>query len=540
VPSLLLGPVLRHVARETATVWVEVDAPCVVEVLGHREPTFRVAGHHYALVCVRGLAPGSTTPYEVLLDGAPVWPPPDSTHPPSVIRTYDPARAVRISFGSCRYATSEASDHDGGGYGGDALDALARALPDRPAEQWPDLLVMLGDQVYADEPTQATRRRIVERRGPGTAPPGQVADFEEYTWLYAESWTDPEVRWLMSTVPSAMIFDDHDVHDDWNTSRSWRSEIQATSWWADRITGGLMSYWIYQHLGNLSPDELDEDKTYADVRAAEDGEAVLRAFARAADAEADGAKGARWSHWRDLGPTRLVVIDSRCGRLLDTGERAMLGAAEREWIERRLDGEYDHLLLGTSLPWLMPPALHAVEAWNERMCEHRRPWRARLGERMRRGADLEHWPAFHDSFRWLAGLIGDVGRGAGAPATICVLSGDVHHSYLCEATYPDAVTSRVYQVTCSPIHNKVPGYMRLAFRLSWSGVAERVARLVLGRLARVPHPPLSWRRLAGPVFGNVLGSLVLEGRQARLLVESTAGGTPDEPVRRVISRDLTG
>src|SRR6266511_3926861 len=480
--SLMLGPVLRHVTRETATVWVETDRACTVEVLGHREPTFCVAGHHYALVCVRGLQPGTSTPYEVLLDGELVWPAPDSAFPPSRIRTYHPARPVRISFGSCRYATEAASGADQGGYGGDALDALARALRGRP-----------------------------------------------------------EARWLLSTVPSAMIFDDHDVHDDWNTSRSWRQDIQATSWWAERITGGLMSYWIYQHLGNLAPGELDEDKTYAAVRAAGDGEAVLRAFAQAADREADGAKGARWSHWRDLGPTRLVVIDSRCGRILD-GTRSMLSESEQEWIVARLDGDYDHLLLGTSLPWLLPPALHAVEAWNERLCEHPARWRARLGERMRRGADLEHWPAFDASFRWLAGVVADLGRGAAGrepPATICVLSGDVHHTYVCEATFDDPVRSRVYQLTCSPVHNQVPRYMRLAFRLSWSRLAEQAARLVLGRLARVPKPPLSWRRLAGPVFGNALGSLVLDGRRARLLVETTAGVPAGHPMRRVISRDLS-
>ena len=537
VPALLLGPVLRHVARETATVWVETDRACVVEVLGHREPTFHVAGHHYALVCVSGLRPGTSTPYQVRLDGEQVWPAPGGGDPPSRIRTYDPARAVRISFGSCRYATEAAP----GGYGADALAALAGTLRQRPEAEWPDLLVMLGDQVYADETTRATQNRIATRRGLTRPPHGQVADFEEYTWLYAESWTDPDVRWLLSTVPSAMIFDDHDVHDDWNTSRSWRQDMQAISWWAERITGGLMSYWIYQHLGNLSPEELDEDKTYAAVRAADDAEALLRTFAQAADREADGAKGARWSHWRDLGPTRLVVIDSRCGRMLD-GTRAMLSAAEQEWIVARLAGDYDHLLLGTSLPWLLPPAVHAVEAWNERMCEQPARWRLRLGERMRRGADLEHWPAFNASFRWLAGVVADLGRGADGrrpPATICVLSGDVHHSYVCEATYPDAVRSRVYQLTCSPIHNRVPPYMRLAFRLSWSRLAEQGTRLVLGRLARVPKPPLSWRRLAGPVFGNGLGSLVLEGRRARLLVEIASTGPAGRRVRPVISRDLT-
>jgi hypothetical protein len=195
----------------------------------------------------------------------------------------------------------------------------------------------------------------------------------------------------------------------------------------------------------------------------------------------------------------------------------------------------------------MAPALHAVEAWNERLCEHPSAWRRRLGERLRRAADLEHWPAFHDSFGWLAGLVADLGRqdshrAAGGvrrepPATISVLSGDVHHSYLCEAAYPDTVRSRVYQVTCSPMFNRVPRPMRVAFRLSWSRAAERATRVVLGRLARVPEPPLTWRRLAGPVHGNALGSLVLDGRRALLRIEQPG---PGGSVREAVSYDLTG
>lgn len=43
MPALLLGPLLRHVGRETATIWVETGGPCTVEVLEQREPTFCVA-----------------------------------------------------------------------------------------------------------------------------------------------------------------------------------------------------------------------------------------------------------------------------------------------------------------------------------------------------------------------------------------------------------------------------------------------------------------------------------------------------------------
>ena len=60
---LLLGPLLRHVGTTDATIWVETDTPCEVEILGHRERTWTVAGHHYALVAIEGLAPDSSTTY---------------------------------------------------------------------------------------------------------------------------------------------------------------------------------------------------------------------------------------------------------------------------------------------------------------------------------------------------------------------------------------------------------------------------------------------------------------------------------------------
>ncbi len=59
-----------------------------------------------------------------------------------------------------------------------------------------------------------------------------------------------------------MIFDDHDVIDDWNISWQWLKDARQTPWWEARITGAFMSYWLYQHLGNLAPPELDEESIY--------------------------------------------------------------------------------------------------------------------------------------------------------------------------------------------------------------------------------------------------------------------------------------
>ncbi|MEU5689171.1 alkaline phosphatase [Streptomyces venezuelae] len=528
---LRLGPLLRYVDGSTATVWVEADRPCTAEVrcadgAGGAARTFQISGHHYALVPVTGLTPGTETAYEVRLGddaAAAVWPLPDSPFPASTIRTPAESGAgdeeLRVTFGSCRWAAPPSGEHDP--VGPDALDTLAARIAADPASERPDVLLLLGDQVYADQTSKATQRWLAARRDL-TAPPGaQVADYEEYTHLYDESWLDPEVRWLLSTVPSNMVFDDHDVIDDWNTSASWVAEMRATPWWRERILSGLMSYWVYQHLGNLPPDELAHDKLYASVCATPDGTDVLRAFAATADADAGAA---RWSYRRDFGRVRLLMVDTRAARVLAEGERAMLDAAEAEWVREQAladPGTYDHLLIGTSLPWLLPHLIHDAEGWNAALCRGERGERwARFGENLRRRSDLEHWAAFPASFEALTALIAEAGSGPGAPATVCVLSGDVHHAYVAEPNWPggDGPDARVLQLTCSPVHNSIPRSIRLGFRFGWSRVGRRLGRR-FARHAKVSQAGIDWRRTGGPWFGNQLMTLTLRGRSARLRLD---------------------
>ncbi|MDQ5808047.1 MAG: alkaline phosphatase D family protein, partial [Actinomycetota bacterium] len=406
MPALVLGPVLRYVDETEATVWVETDAPCTVTILGHDQRTFHVSGHHYALVHVDGLEPGTVHEYEVHLDGERRWP--DAApegFPPSAIRTPSPDVPARIAFGSCRvsvpheppYALSK--DDDDRGREVDALRALALRMRDQPVEDWPSRLLMLGDQVYADEVSPRALEFLRAKRDTSEPPGEEVADFEEYTRLYWESWGEPVMRWLLSTVATAMIFDDHDVHDDWNISASWLEDWRAKPWWDERIRGAFSSYWIYQHIGNLAPSHLHDDECYDKVCEAEDGADVLRPFAIEADRE---TAGRRWSFCRDYGGVRVLVIDSRAGRSFDDGRRAMIDDREWEWICERLTGGHDHLVIATSLPLLMGHGLHYVEAWNEATSAgaYGRRFGA-VAEKIRRAGDLEHWAAFGESFERL-------------------------------------------------------------------------------------------------------------------------------------------
>jgi hypothetical protein len=134
---------------------------------------------------------------------------------------------------------------------------------------------------------------------------------------------------------------------------------------ADPVGVGL--YWVYQHLGNLPAEELAADPDYREVLATEgDTWPLLAALADRADAETDGSKGVRFSFRWDLGATRFVMIDSRNGRILDGGAHLMLGETEFRWVEDqvrdRAAGDVEHLVLGTSLPWLLPHASGDLQA----------------------------------------------------------------------------------------------------------------------------------------------------------------------------------
>ena len=545
---LVLGPLLRHVGADDATVWVETDRPCEVEVCGCSDRTFEIEGHHFALVHVTGLEPEEARPYDVRLDGERVWPL-DEGWPASCVRTIGDDHGLRIAFGSCRVAHPNEppwtlmKDEDPRGREHDALRTLAMKMRAQDVEDWPHLLLLLGDQVYADEVPVSTAEFIAARRDPSVPPGYEVADFEEYCRLYRDSWSDPAVRWLLSTVPTAMIFDDHDIHDDWNTSKDWVADIRSQGWWDERIVGGFMAYWAYQHLGNLPPGDRMDDATYRAVREARgDAGPIVREFAFAADRE---VAGARWSYRRDVGRTRIVMMDSRAGRVLRPGSRHMVDAEEWDCIERWTRGSFDHLLLGTSLPAFLGRGMHFMEAWNEAVCEG--AWgrtASRVAERIRRAVDLEHWAAFGDSLRDLEDLLERIAsgrQGETAPGSVVLLSGDVHHAYLARAEFASGNGDRspVYQAVCSPMRNPLNSHERRAIRIGMSRGAERVGR-ALARAAGVREESLGWTIEEGPWFDNQVATLELDGRRGWMVLDKTVN-PPDGPPRleRVMRRQLS-
>ena len=514
----MLGPLVRYVDETSASLWVETrDAATVTVEAAERSwqaRTFAAHGHHYAMVVADGLEPGTVAPYTVTIGDERVWPPTEgegASYPQSVIATLKPGKPLRMAFGSCRTSV----DHGENGnatHGVDALRSLALQMATDPTVRWPDLVLFLGDQVYADETTDEMQEFIKARRDIEEPPGKELKDFEEYSHLYKLAWEDPLNRWLLSTLPSSMIFDDHDVRDDWNTSYAWKQEIEKTDWWHSRIVAGLGSYWIYQHLGNLSPKERAEDELWQCVvqhDADEELDISERLDARSEFIYENPDKF-RWSYSRDLGDVRLVVMDVRSSRVLGPDTRKLLDDDEMGWVDEQLRGDVKHLLIGNSLPFLLPPGLHYLEAWNEAVAKG--AWGKRLAlpaEKLRQAVDLEHWGAFQDAFQDVARMVEEVadGKRGAPPDTVTFLGGDVHHSYLSEVRRQHwAGSSRIVQAVCSPIRNPLPRKMRFVTAALAYAVAGPMGKLV-AHSAAVADAPFEWGNIAGPWFDNSIAIL---------------------------------
>ena len=216
------------------------------------------------------------------------------------------------------------------------------------------------------------------------------------------------------------------------------------------------------------------------MREADDAGPLLHEFALDADRKTEGT---RWSYCRDNGNVRLIVLDSRAGRVLDPGARTMVDEEEWDWFVDHVKGDFDHLLIASSLPVLLPGGEHGLESWNEAVAEGAWGKRAsRLGEKVRQALDLEHWAAFRRSFERMSSCSrrSRPGKHGKPPSTIVLLSGDVHHAYLAEVAFRQGVGARsaVYQATCSPFRNGLSSNERRMVKFASSRVGQLIGNVL--------------------------------------------------------------
>ena len=318
------------------------------------------------------------------------------------------------------------------------------------------------------------------------------------------------------------------------------TEISKKDWWQDHVIGGLMTYWIYQHLGNLSPEVIKAEGLLDSLLEVADGEHRLHEWALRSEELTSGPGHYRFSFVRDIGRVRLVMIDSRKGRVLEPGKRRIVDDEEWEWIVTPVTTDVDHLLIGTSLPVFVPIGLHDLQVWSEPICDG--AW-GRLGRQVRRVAPCRRptWRTgrVHPSFDELAALLATSASVAvDAPATISVLSGDIHFSFAAEIQFPTGPSaSRVHQLVSSPIRNSLIGPERMAMRLGTLGFARSIGRAL--RRASAGAAGMSWQIDLGPGVRQLPRPVVI--RRTVGDAAGAAGASYDDdalPFRRGVRVDL--
>jgi hypothetical protein len=212
---------------------------------------------------------------------------------------------LNVLYASCRKPHDiDGGDNDALTYGDSLVFNNAKTLATRPT-----ILCLTGDQIYADDVHDATFdalttiAKTLEGSAPEKMPNGQtlpgkgqrlkwtkdqagftsgeaanhIVTFAEYVASYGLAWNQRNwttgaiakevvtyrdglkaVRRLMANTPTYMIFDDHDVTDDWNFSIDWIEKVKKSTVGARIVANALSAFWLFQGWGN-------DPKRYAGV-----------------------------------------------------------------------------------------------------------------------------------------------------------------------------------------------------------------------------------------------------------------------------------
>lgn len=535
LPILLCGPLLRRVEPKSVTVWVALKESKNVtltikdaknNVLFQHTASTIPFGTYLHIIAVTAkssssgiyLKWGAEYFYDLSLNdqaidlsdlGVRGHTRPSFRLPPSDIKE------LRILHGSCRKPHGE---------GPDALLAAASIVGDSK-EPRPHMLLMTGDQIYADDVADALLYMIrdagktlmdweeafplpsgvAEFPGPGeraelcrligiSAEPAfcksHLLTLQEYIGMYLFIWSPvlwdackelptvsdvygtpqtPEqqstyeseapslitfragldkIRRLLANIPVYMIFDDHDVTDDWDINLRWHYNVHGNNGGERFVTNALIAYTLFQAWGN-APEQFASETT---------GDALLTEISTHCSTK-DGHRDALstitgtlfgddvklrvpW-HFTLCGPGFLMLVtDTRTRRGFDTAhplafpQQLTDDALDEQVVDPLKDaspGDLIILVLSTNLLSARVherAALIATPTEGDPFADAGDPWEAqgrgfeRLLDRLAAGGNSSH------------------------PRKVVILSGDVHYAFVSKLSYwkltkPDSGTTGI-------------------------------------------------------------------------------------------------
>lgn len=275
---------------------------------------------------------------------------------------------------------------------------------------------------------------------------------EPYHQLYEQERTEierfaaglPDVAAVFAHLPTYMIFDDHDVTDDWNLTRAWEQAAYGHPFSRRIIGNALLGYWLFQGLGNNPADFsallADQSRYFATDRLDNQDELIDRLL--------------NWSQWHYALATepKIVVLDTRTHRWRsEKGIHQPSGLMDWETLQafqKELYGE-DNVIVVSAAPVFGVKFIEAVQ----RVFTF-------FGKAL--VVDAENWMAHPGTAKVMLETFED----AKTPDNLTILSGDVHYSFVYDVRLrSDKSHTHIVQVTCSGFKNAFPDRLLKTFDL---------------------------------------------------------------------------
>lgn len=280
-----------------------------------------------------------------------------------------------------------------------------------------------------------------------------------------------KTRRVMANTPTYMIFDDHDITDDWNISYDWVQSVYQSSLGKHVVSHGLTAYLLFQAWGN-DPKALES--------MVEDLYHFMKEYREHSVFSEDWMRRIlNFHNWSFVAPTnpKALFLNTRTMRAYDLqpkairlfnkieeGQRASQLIGNQGWDIVNQTLEQSEWKEGEPLLIISPTPFYGIDMIESFLKDYVYPLHV-LGLPVLNDLDFEAWKYNGEGFTHFLTQIMNWN-----PSSCIILSGDVH--------YASAVRSRVtnkqneqitiQQYTSSPIHN-----------MSFSGIWGVLMRFVV-------------------------------------------------------------
>ncbi|WP_163335763.1 alkaline phosphatase D family protein [Desulfopila sp. IMCC35008] len=267
------------------------------------------------------------------------------------------------------------------------------------------------------------------------------------------------VQRLLAHVSTYMIFDDHDITDDWNLTRGWE-EVAYTHPFSRRIIGNaLIGYFLFQGWAN-NPSQFEDDflakvhSCFQEPRSNRQDELIDYLL--------------NFEGWYYSLPTqpKMVVLDTRTSRWRSESSLTKPSGL-MDW--ESLSNMQQEMMDEPAVLVVSPAPIFGVK----------------LIEVVQRIITFFGHPLVVDAENWMAhpgsaNVILNIFRHRKTPKNFVILSGDVHYSFAYDIKLKYSTNSpNIWQITCSGFKNEFPHGL-----LAWF---DR-----LNRWLYAAHSPLNW------------------------------------------------